>query len=199
MAVRCLAFINLLRALSSFTALVFLGCLETEHGKETIPNQEPVPVSSLLISEDATAWTERDNGFYEFADQAALAAMINGGADQYTNAGMIEGFRQKMVQEDISGNKYFEAMVMDFGNSAAAFQMYTLKTDELSGLVTIGAHPLSAIAGKKFLGGISAFGHIHNIYFENSVSGFRDQAAAINTMEQIIGLYQQAVLKQRNN
>lgn len=136
-----------------------------------------------------SGWTEnKESGYVEYSS-GTLFDLINGGADQYNDEGLVEGIQQKMTSS--SGDKSYSAFVMDFGTADNATAMFEkMKLNEADPLA-IGNYIESVAFGSRHLSGINAYAHFGKYYFEITLSGYSDESLAISEAEAFLEVYEQ--------
>jgi hypothetical protein len=136
-----------------------------------------------------TGWTENEQSGYAAFSSGTLFDLINGGADQYNDEGLVEGIQQKMTHS--SGDKAYSAFVMDFGTAENATAMFEkMKLNEADPL-TIGNYIESVAFGSRHLSGINAYAHFGKYYVEISLSGYADESLATKEAEAFVEVYEQ--------
>jgi hypothetical protein len=128
-------------------------------------------VASLAIKDgDVTNWKEENQGYRPYT-QDNFFDIINGGADEYINRGLIEGFQQILV---ISGSDYTATfLIMDMNSDANAKSMFDFKADAASTKEAAGNYSEStAVIDAGFLSGCTAYAHFEKFYLELLFTGY---------------------------
>jgi len=100
-----------------------------------------------------------------------LTAIINGGADEYINQGMVEGFLQKLGKIGTDGN--VDMYIMDFGTSEKAEKMFSEKIKKYTEKVEVtGYSPSIAQIDMSSPEGAVAVAHFQQYYFELTFMDF---------------------------
>ncbi|MBN1578764.1 MAG: hypothetical protein JW913_19530 [Chitinispirillaceae bacterium] len=144
-------------------ALIFWRC---DCGQGTA---ERTVFSAKLGDNDVSQWVQDDEGYKVYKTYDELYAAINGGAEEYIQYGLIEGFWQKMTK----GSYYVDCSVMDFGTVEKATAMYQYKADQVSPKTAAGSYPDTiAIIDDSFITGCMGYAHFGQYYLQLSLSGY---------------------------
>jgi hypothetical protein len=134
--------------------------------------ESQVTLTQLLIEEnDVQQWTQDADGYTTYKTSTELYALINGGADEYINRGMLEGFQQLMSR---SGTDYAaRVMVMNFGTIAKADDIYNFRTSQVSPTVKAGDYgAATAILDPAPLTGCNGYARFRQYYLEFGFTGY---------------------------
>ncbi len=131
-----------------------------------------VKVKKLLVTTQLKSWVEQKEITRKF-DVKGLFEIINGGAVDYVNNGLIEGIHQQFSNTD---GITVEVFAEDFGSAEKASSMLETKKSGCSDTAT-----LSSLSGfnhfvENAIGASVVFVSIDNIYLEMTVSGCKDSS-----------------------
>jgi VIT1/CCC1 family predicted Fe2+/Mn2+ transporter len=131
-----------------------------------------VKVKKLLITTQQQSWIEQKEITKKFTAKG-LFEIINGGAVEYLNQGLVEGIHQQFSNND---GKTIEVFVEDFGNSEKSTNMLSSKKESFpdAGQLT-GVSDVNAFSSKA-IGALIVVGSLQNFYIELTISGFNDQS-----------------------
>ena len=119
-------------------------------------------IGKLRLTNGVVAgWSENTEYPYTTFTASNLFNLINGGAQEFVDRGMKEGFRQGMTN---GPDKTFTSLVMDFGTAENALNMYTLKLQQFMGTKeTAGAFPENQAFVNTSTSGYEAYGVFGNV------------------------------------
>jgi hypothetical protein len=162
------------------TALV-LGCKLMPTSTST-PPLEQLKIANSEISN----W--QPQGDMQIYIGSQLYGLNDGGAPQYLRKGCIKTGWQ--VMNGPSGESA-QNMVMDFGTSAAAEDMFAEKKSQNSAsALRDSKYSDSTVIVANDLGTITGYAHFYNYYFEIGLTNFSNPQDAIKTLNQFLGLYE---------
>ena len=147
-------------------------------------NDKEIQVEKLRIGKQIPEWTEK-KGTYKVFDAQGLFDIINGGAPEYIDNGMIKGITQQIV---ISDSTTIELFAEDFGSPEKARAMYLVK----KGGDQSDASDSSEFHGfmiSKVIGGFWCCGSVGRFYFEITVSGVGDRGGVRGMLEELYRFY----------
>jgi hypothetical protein len=166
--------------------------LESYQGDIGVLTAARLTVSDFRISSEVPPWVEITDGYEEY-NPSQLELLINGGAFEYTDAGMIEGINQKMINEQDTDTKYYEVYLMDFGTAAKASEMFDLKKNQISAPVPVGQYDDTVVSARRFLGGMRIYAHFSNFYLEFSLSGYMEEDMTLSTADRFLKHFDQMI------
>jgi hypothetical protein len=140
---------------------------------------------SFRITNQLSGWTEpAQQGYVEYVAEG-LYDLINGGAPEYIQTGLVDGIYQELNRT--SDNARIQAYVMNFGTTDSATAMFNRKKGQIESVVTIGAYANSVAAGEKFLGTtLRTLAHFGKYYFEITVFGTESISESISVIESVL-------------
>jgi hypothetical protein len=144
------------------------------------------PVLGFRIRNEISGWSEDK---YQAFDVDGLFGIINGGAEEYKQNGLVEGIKQIMK----NGPKTYDVFVMDFATPEKAQIMFNQKKNtQADELIAVGSYPQTTAVGvKNPLGGaISAFAYFGKYYFEISLMGIAEQDELMGDADLFLQFYQ---------
>ena len=130
-----------------------------------------LPIESARIEDnDVQSWTE-EKELIKF-NSNNMYDLVNGGAVEYIDNGMIEGFQQKMGKAGTG--YYFIEWLMDFGSAENASEMYTKKLNQFqSSKEAAGDFPESvAFLDNGLLYGYDAYAHFGKYFLWLNFDGY---------------------------
>jgi hypothetical protein len=149
------------------------------------------PAELRLVSGDLVGWEEDSADGYFAYIPSTLFDIIDGGAVEYNNAGLVEGIRQKL--NDGQGGHYTDVFVMDFGDDATATAMFEAKKNSYGNEAALGSYSEATAVYVPVLGGIKAFAHFGKFYIEVGNMGYPDQADARADAVLFLGYYENRI------
>jgi hypothetical protein len=147
-------------ALPAFNAASFAAkavSMEKFHIRNQIPN-----------------WTEEKNS-YQYFGPKELFNILDGGAPEYIDNGMKEGFFQRLKGPD---SATIELYAEDFGSDKNAEKMVAVKQSNYSDAPPPVNSDSSGFIPREVIGGFWACGAAQRYYFEITLMGIRDNAKA---------------------
>lgn len=164
---------SMLRGINGVSLLVCISFILWRCDRvSTVEVESQVTLTQLLIEEnDVQQWTQDADGYSTYKTADELYGLINGGAEEYLNRGMIEGFQQNMSR---SGTDYAaRVMVMDFGTIEKAVDFYNFKTSQISPTVKAGDYtPSIAVLDPAPLTGCYGYARFRQFYLEFGFTGY---------------------------
>jgi hypothetical protein len=126
-----------------------------------------VKVKKMLITTQLKSWIEQKEITKKFTAKG-LFEIIDGGAVDYVNQGLVEGIHQQFANKD---GIVVELFIEDFGTTEKASSMVDLKKSGVSDTITF-----SGLSGfnhfiENAIGASVVFVSIDNLYMEITVSG----------------------------
>lgn len=110
----------------ALTALVMIACKVVNNEN----NSANTLTSAKFESGEISGWvydeSENPQGFVKYT-ASDMVVQVNGGANEYIEKGMSEGFRQMLKKGDV---QTYRSWVMDFGTEANARAMYKSMYDK---------------------------------------------------------------------
>ena len=158
---------RMIAVFSLIAGVVYVGC---KFGTED--ESQAVSVNALQIKDEVSQWVEKSDGFKPFNSLNGLTTIMNGGADEYYNRGVIEGFIQFMTK---SGTEYeMEGRIMDFASADNAKSFYSYKKEDASTVETAGNYDQgdAFIDPDASLTGCKGYAHFGQYYVELAFTGY---------------------------
>ena len=142
----------------------------------------PTTVAQLrLFNGDISGWIESANAdSFNVYTGTELETPLDGGADVYTNMGMIQAFIQEMQGPNPEDLVIY---TMDFGTPGAATQMFEQEQSQwgASSLPISGYDNATAFATSTSGGtGVNVYAHFDKFYMQLMLSGFANQTDAMS-------------------
>lgn len=166
-------YFRVLYGISVFLFVIMFFCKETE-----------IQVEQLRIGTQFQGWTEKE-GSYRVFDAEGLFEIINGGAPEYIDHGLIKGITQQVVSSD---SMTIELFAEDFGSPEKAQAMYIIKKEVNEGADSDTSDNHRFVIS-KVIGGFWCFGTIGKYYFEVTISGCNNIRNAHEIMQKLFKLY----------
>jgi hypothetical protein len=141
---------------------------------DTGPVSRPAMPDFRIAVSEHPGWIERQVAEY---DTSSLYDIINGGAPPYIARGLVKGIYQRL--EHAEGERAAELFVMEFGSARNASDIFNDKRPDSSETVVVGGYPDSVVVASRHLSGVNAYAHFGWFYFELTLSGYTDEAAAV--------------------
>ncbi|NLG18157.1 MAG: hypothetical protein GX556_12565 [Fibrobacter sp.] len=138
-----------------------------------------------LAANEVSGWTE--SSYFEFNTSNCFSdAGLNGGAKDFTDNGMIEGFRQKMVSSDYLA----DIIITDFGSNSNSTKMFNFKSSTSDDGQKVGNYAETVAFMDENLSGVNAYAHFGKYYFIVQLSGYSIKADARSTAASFLELYE---------
>ena len=138
-----------------------------------------------LAANEVSGWTE--SSYFEFNTSNCFSdAGLNGGAKDFTDNGMIEGFRQKMVSSDYLA----DIIITDFGSNSNSTKMFNFKSSTSDDRQKVGSYAETVAFMEDNLSGVNAYAHFGKYYFEIQLTGYSNKADARSTAASYMELYE---------
>ncbi len=143
-----------------------------------------------LESNDIQQWVEEEDGYNVYKTSEELYQLIDGGADEYLNRGLVEGFQQRLTRTETGYSATI--MVMDFGTIEKAANMYQYFSSRISPVVKAGNYNSSvAVIDPSPLDGCIGYAHFKQFYIELSLMGYgAEKSEAYNNTARFIEIFQ---------
>ena len=125
------------------------------------------PLDKLRVRRQIAGWQEDKDGFARF-NHEKLFDLINGGAPEYIDRGMLGGFVQRLSGP---GNATVELFTEDFGTRENAAEMVKVKTEDGDSIITLPGFDAETVRIVPAIGACVAYGAIDRFYFEVTLSG----------------------------
>ncbi|HEX2959902.1 MAG TPA: hypothetical protein VHO70_23905 [Chitinispirillaceae bacterium] len=144
-----------------------------------------VKLKKLLIASQLQSWVEQKEISRKFTSKG-LFEIINGGAVDYVNQGLIEGIHQQFSNKD---GRIVEVFVEDFGTGEKASSMFETKKSGCSNVAT-----LQGLSGfnhfvENAIGASVVIVSFDNIYLEMTVSGCKDSSQVESVALEFLNYY----------
>ena len=150
-----------------------------------------VAVADLRITNQIPDWKERDGTFSAF-DPKKLFELIDGGAPEYNERGLIEGIHQQLVGKD---KRAMELFAEDFGSPDNAGQMLSYKKASLGEAIPFPGIDSSRAFAYQVIGGYYVFIVIDRFYLELLLTGVKDKDASCAEVSRFINYYATRIQK----
>ncbi len=151
-------------------------------------NAQSVPMDSLshyFRMEAKQGWTEMHDGFHTF-DTTRLYDLIDGGAVIYNKHGLQHGIYQRMKHKD---GRMYDAMIMDLISPDKALSLYLEQKKQTGADLKIDGFDSSEVGASEVLSGICVYAHFNGLYFEMTLSGYKDQAGAVKDAGEFLTVF----------
>jgi hypothetical protein len=176
-------FFNTNIAAAFVTAVCLSQCkiVEDKYSGSTLSMED------FRITNEIQGWSQAEGGYAFYASEDELFDIINGGADLYKDFGMREGIYQKML----SGDKNYEALIMDFGTESRARAIFEYKKFEITKTLKIGDYFEDTVIGDGDDIGtrISAYAYFNQYYIEISPIEGADRRQHLLDADLFLGHY----------
>jgi hypothetical protein len=138
-----------------------------------------------LAATDISPWTEAAAGGFIAFTASNMTTLVNGGAPQYIDKGLVSGFEQNMA----NGTKTAKIWVTDFGTASNASAMYAQKDTENGNKTKAKNFELTvAELDNSPLDGVVAYAHFGKYYLELTFS-ISDKSEAGTTASNFIEVF----------
>ncbi|MBN1758762.1 MAG: hypothetical protein JW863_10610 [Chitinispirillaceae bacterium] len=144
---------------------VILLCLSVIVIAET--GSSGVSLDNLRIRKQIAGWREDKGSFMKFGPEK-LFELINGGAPEYIDRGMVRGFVQRLSGP---GSASVELFTEDFGSHENAGEMVQIKKQDRDTLISLPDFDTATVAVIPLIGAFVVYGAIDRYYFEITLSG----------------------------
>ena len=144
-----------------------------------------VSVDKFRIHNQITGWTE-DKGSYQSFGPKELFDLLDGGAPEYIDNGMKEGFFQRLKGPD---SATIELYAEDFGSDKNAKKMVAVKQSNSSDAPAAAVSDSSTFILREVIGGFWACGSAGRYYFELTLMGIKDSAKAKAEIKKYFDFY----------
>jgi hypothetical protein len=187
------------RLLPLIAALILVSCkfmLESDYnasqnngsGQTGTSGTVLIKASDFIISNEISGWTADPSGTASYSDPMSLQQLIDGGYNDYTDNGMIEGIQEVMNSSDGHGNRIW---VMDFGTADKATTMYQFEQTRLTGRTAALQEYADSIAiAKVNLSSITVYAHFNRFYFQLAMSNYSPATLATGDADLFLEFYQ---------
>ena len=146
-------------------------------------------LESLRISNQIDGWHEVKNGFIPF-DHDKLFELINGGAPEYIDEGLIRGFLQRLEGPD---SATVELYAEDFGAPEKAINMFRIKRENHGSLLRLTGFDTGVAGVFSAIGARVAYGAIGRFFFEITVSGSAGVENADTVLRNLFHFYTNSI------
>jgi hypothetical protein len=133
-----------------------------------------VSLEKFRIQSQVPHWTEDIKSYQHFGAKE-LFSIIDGGASEYIDNGMKQGFFQRLLGPD---SATVELYAEDFGSDKNAKKMVAAKLLSYSGDSPSVVSDSSGLVVREVIGGWWACGAMSHYYFELTLMGIKDNAKA---------------------
>ena len=178
---------------STIIALAALGLLACGPWKiESVPDSGAVTtVRQLrLFNGDVSGWIEATTAdSFNIYTGTELENPLDGGADAYTNMGMIQAFIQDMVGPNPEGLVIY---AMDFGSNDAAVAMYKQEQAQWGATsLPVGSYPSATAFAVVVSGGtgVTVYANFDKFYLQLMLTGFSNQTDAMSKAYMFLHLF----------
>lgn len=177
---------------NTFLYLVVLICCAVTNGDtlsaKTSDKILYIPLDTLSCYfrlPEEKGWRELSNGFHPF-DTTRLYDLIDGGAVLYIQHGLLHGIYHRMQQED--GRRY-DALVMEFVTPEKASAMYREQKKLTGSDLQVGTFDTTEVCASDVLSGICIYGYFASVYFELTLTGYKDLSMAKKEAVRFVGIF----------
>jgi hypothetical protein len=146
-------------------------------------------LKKLLITNQMSTWVE-DKGTTRTFTAQELFDVINGGAEEYINRGLIGGIHQQFSGTD---GKTFEVFVEDFGDTAKSAAMIAAKKESFTETGSIPELSEVSSFSSKAIGALVVVAAVGRFYIEMTASGFTDNKEAEKAAVAFVGYYRKMI------
>lgn len=167
--------------------MVFVLCAVTV-GSPSSGKTLNVPLDTLshyFRLPEEQGWLQMQDGFHTF-DTTRLYDLIDGGAVIYNKHGLQHGIYQRMKHKD---GRMYDAMIMDLISPDKALSLYLEQVKQTGANLTIDGFDSSEVCASDVLSGICVYAHFNGLYFELTVTGYKDQAGATKDAIEFLALF----------
>lgn len=135
---------------------------------------QKVSVKEFRITRQVTPWQEVKGSFRSFTSKN-LYDLIDGGAPEYIENGLVKGFFQRLTTPD---SATLEIFFEDFGTSIQANKMFAKKRQNMSDPCSFSDLDTITLSCNNVIGGFAVFGIIDRFYFELVLMGVKGNEKA---------------------
>jgi hypothetical protein len=143
------------------------------------------PLESLRIRHQLEGWYEEKEGYIPF-NHEKLFELINGGAPEYIDAGLVGGFLQRLSGP---GEATVELFAHDFGTPEKARTMFLVKTGDRDTTIMLTGFDTATVVVVPVLSASVAYGAIGRFFFEVTVSGTGNRSDALPLLDKLFRFY----------
>lgn len=144
-----------------------------------------------LANSDVSPWTENASEGFKAFKASNMFALINGGAQNYIDKGMVAGFQQNMAG---GGEKTAKLLVLDFGTEASASAMYSYTDNANEDKLNAGDYPQTvAQLDNSPSSGVVAIAHFGKYYMELSFTGYNDKSESRITAASFVEVFEEKI------
>ena len=154
-------------AFTLFRAAALLGLSVVVIAGEGSGSNSGVSLGNLRIRKQVAGWQEEKGSFMKFGPEK-LFEIINGGAPEYIDQGMMRGFVQRLSGP---GSATMEVFAEDFGTHENAGKMVQAKKQDRDTLMYLPGFDTATVVVIPAIGACVAYGAIDRFYFEITLSG----------------------------
>jgi hypothetical protein len=159
-------------------ALATLFCHGASHAKS-------IRAADLRARGEIDGWTEEKNSYVAF-DTSSLFDLINGGAPEYIDNGLVEGITQRLKGPSPLA---IEVFAEDFGTPEAARTMFLRKAGSGADSTIATCRDTLCLSFSPFIGGVAAYAAVERFYFEIALTGAGDEREARARMQPFLRWY----------
>jgi hypothetical protein len=135
---------------------------------------QKVSVKEFRISRQFAPWQEVKGSFRSF-NSKNLYNLIDGGAPEYIENGLVQGIFQRLTSPD---SAILEIFFEDFGTSIQAKKMFAKKRQNRSEPCSFSDLDTTTLSCNTVIGGFAVFGFIDRFYFELVLMGVKGNEKA---------------------
>lgn len=165
------------------SVILFMSCKLVEDSGESSQG-----VNALRLSSgDISPWAEDNSGGFITFTASNMQKLVNGGAPQYVEKGLVAGFEQRMS----NGSKTAKLLILDFGTEANAVSMYTKTDNENSDKTASGTYPQTvAQLDNSAMSGVTAIAHFGKYYMELAFTNYSDKSESRTTANSFVEVFE---------
>ncbi|MDD5674594.1 MAG: hypothetical protein PHC61_10550 [Chitinivibrionales bacterium] len=173
-------------------ALAFVGCHNGQYPTKLVIDYTPaVKAADFRITNEFSRWKEDNGGYATYNDAISLQRLIDGGYQEYTDNGLVEGVYQSLSTTDKLNMKVY---IMDFGISDQAAYLYNYKKSRGDSNPMAVGYPDSVAIGYGGSGGVTVYAHFGKFFFKVSNTGYTSYSTAISDANLFLGFYEKMAL-----
>ena len=145
-----------------------------ETGGETEPDLKKLKFENGEVS----GWTEaEEQGYVEFT-ASDMYSLINGGAQEFIDKGMVKGFQQQMEK----GDHMYRSYLMDFGTAENADAMFEAKAQDYASTIEVaGSYPDTTAFVQPNAYGYSGYAHFGRYMVVLMFDGYGNEKSQAKT------------------
>lgn len=151
-------------------------------------------VKEFRINRQISPWQEVKGSFRSF-NAKNLYDLIDGGAPEYIQNGLVQGIFQRLTSPD---SATLEIFFEDFGTSIQANKMLAQKRQNVSEPCSFSGLDTTAFSCNAVIGGFAVYGMLDRYYFEIVLMGIKDNEKAGKVIAGIYDYFREVVARKNN-